>query len=772
MSARGHGMICLAVQAHNASGRGLEEMLRRSRCGHHHRAHAPADIDIGIIAQMASVVLVLIRMVGGIADQHDGTAGAVGLGGSHRHVEEAVLPIIEQVQHLPSVARASTWGRRYCRSSSCCCAHWPPTIVDPGQFHGKEPFFVPKGRRGGVGQDQRSDDRGRGLPPVAAKMKRRVAERIADARISLSGWRGQVRMRGFPRLLQDLVMQLRLRCPHGLLLRSAVASFVAIRPTRPSPVRSDHAVVIILILILSCSCSFSVLAAGEPAYVPYVHTLRSTREQQASKMSRRRCSFNAHAVAVLAALHLSPSPSLGFALGAFPAIMAVSPLPPHPRNTAAAHEYSSYVAAPGGQRRLMASRSTRSGNILTIRGGALGDDNGDSEGGALASDAGDADDEGEAVSVDADVVDGPWADAAASASKLMSADGGGDDASADVDISAAATVGNESQKSSYFLSSLLWLSLVLDSVLNKAKRAALLADSAGMVAESASLRAGEAQQALLAFDGRLNMATAVPTAALAGGYALAAGVSFLLSRSPPGTKADTGSGNDDEDGAIVAGNIRKRLSLGLVMFGILNLAAGTTGSPYLGIAGNVINGHNALIALNGWSKGVAKDRSYVSDLVNGAKNSFRVFIGGSDYYRSNAADRLKGAASAAYLLATFAAAARSVQTARGLLFQRRMTEATATILSIAHLARLVLASSVALSLKEATDTGRYRGLFVLGLGGLVSICSAGVALPMMFADAGMRKVTSDAGKLLAFAFFTGFLSLSKMLASDSERKVV
>lgn len=424
-----------------------------------------------------------------------------------------------------------------------------------------------------------------------------------------------------------------------------------------------------------------------------------------------------------------------------------------------------YVATPG-QRRLMASRSTRSGNILTIRGGALSDDNGDPEGGALidTGDAsGDSADEGEAVSVNAEVVDGPWANAAASASKLMPADGGGDDANVDADISAA-TVGNESQKSSYFLSSLLWLSLVLDSVLNKTKRAALLANSAGMVAESASLHAGEAQQALLAFDGRLNMATAVPTAALAGGYALAAGVSFLLSRSPPGTKADTGSGNADEDGAIVAANIRKRLSLGLVMFGILNLAAGTTGSPYLGIAGNVINGHNALIALNGWSKGVAKDRSYVSDLVNGAKNSFRVFIGGSDYYRSNAADRLKGTASAAYLLATFAAAARSVQTARGLLFQRQLAGATATVLSIAHLARLVLASSVALSLKEATDTGKYRGLFVLGLGGLVSICSAGVALPLMIADAGMRKVTSDAGKLLAFAFFTGVLSLSKMPA--------
>lgn len=359
------------------------------------------------------------------------------------------------------------------------------------------------------------------------------------------------------------------------------------------------------------------------------------------------------------------------------------------------------------------------------------------------------------VAVNAEVVDGPWANAAASASKLMSDGVGGANDDSAVDA------GNESQKSSYFLSSLLWLSLVMDCVLNKAKRAALLANSAGMVAESASLRAGEAQQVLFTFDGRLNLATAVPTAALAGGYALAAGIAFLLSRSPARSKL---ASNDDEDGIIVASNIRKRLSLGLVMFGIFNLAAGATGSPYLGIAGNVINGHNALIALNGWSKDVAKDRSYVSDLINGAKNSFRVFIGGGDYYKSDATDRLKGAASAAFLLATFSAVARSVQTAKGLLLQRQQFEATATVLSVAHLARLVLASSAALSLKEAIDAGRFRGVLVLGLGGLVSVCLAGVAIPMMIADAGMRKVTSDAGKLLALALFSGGLTLSKAVA--------
>ena len=304
----------------------------------------------------------------------------------------------------------------------------------------------------------------------------------------------------------------------------------------------------------------------------------------------------------------------------------------------------------------------------------------------------------------------------------------------------------------------------MDCVLNKAKRAALLANSAGMVAESASLRAGEAQQVLFTFDGRLNLATAVPTAALAGGYALAAGIAFLLSRSPARSKL---ASDDDEDGIIVASNIRKRLSLGLVMFGVLNLAAGATGSPYLGIAGNVINGHNALIALNGWSKDVAKDRSYVSDLINGAKNSFRVFIGGGDYYKSDANDRLKGAASAAFLLATFSAVARSVQTAKGLLLQRQPFEATVTILSVAHLARLVLASSAALSLKEAIDAGRFRGLLVLGLGGLVSVCLAGVAIPMMIADAGMRKVTSDAGKLFALALFSSGLTLSKAVASKA-----
>ena len=484
--------------------------------------------------------------------------------------------------------------------------------------------------------------------------------------------------------------------------------------------------------------------------------------------------INAHAVVVLAAFRLSASPSLGFALGASPPSPALAVLPPrgavaHSKSASATRSVGSHVAmslsgvATASRYSLLSTRKTRpAGNLLTIRGGASGDDGDDSEG-AIMSDADEVDaDEGQddaVLAVNAEVVDGPWANAAASASKLMS---DGVDGAKD---SSAVDAGNESQKSSYFLSSLLWLSLVMDCVLNKAKRAALLANSAGMVAESASLRAGEAQQVLFAFDGRLNLATAVPTAALAGGYALAAGIAFLLSRSPARSKL---ASDDDEDGIIVASNIRKRLSLGLVVFGILNLAAGATGSPYLGIAGNVINGHNALIALNGWSKDVAKDRSYVSDMINSAKNSFRVFIGGGDYYKSDATDRLKGAASAAFLLATFSAVARSVQTAKGLMLQRQQFEATATVLSVAHLARLVLASSAALSLKEAIDTGRFRGLLVLGLGGLVSVCLAGVAIPMMIADAGMRKVTSDAGKLLALALFSGGLTLSKVVSRSSK----
>jgi len=482
------------------------------------------------------------------------------------------------------------------------------------------------------------------------------------------------------------------------------------------------------------------------------------------KMNRR---FNAHAVVVLAALNLSASPSLGFALVSPSPALAVT-LATSGGSQIIGRHHQRRVVATCTTSRYSSSTRTRSGeNLLNIRGGALSGGADNVSDGEMSDADVDIDEvEDEAVPVNAEVVDGPWSNAAASAPKLMS-DGAGD-----ANSSSAANAGNESQKSSYFLSSLLWLSLVMDCVLNKAKRAALLASSAGVVAESAPFRAGEVQKALFAFDGRLNRVTAVPTAALAGGYALAAGVAFLLSRSPARSKlaADDAS-DDDEDGAIVASNIRKRLAFGLVMFGILNLAAGATGSPYLGIAGNVINGHNALIALNGWSKDVAKDdRPYVSDLINGAKNSFRVFIGGGDYYKSDATDRLKGAASAAFLLATFSALARSVQTAKGLLLQRQQLEATATVLSVAHLARLVLASSTALSLKEATDAGRFRGLLVLGLGILVSICSAFVAIPMMVADAGMRKVSSDAGKLLALGLFSGGLCLSKAVARASPPK--
>ena len=81
--------------------------------------------------------------------------------------------------------------------------------------------------------------------------------------------------------------------------------------------------------------------------------------------------INPHVVVVLAAFHLSASPSLGFALGASPPSPALAVLTPRGAISLSgvASRYS-----------LLSTRKTRpSGNLLTIRGGASNDAGDDSE---------------------------------------------------------------------------------------------------------------------------------------------------------------------------------------------------------------------------------------------------------------------------------------------------------------------------------------------------------------------------------------------------------
>ncbi len=113
---------------------------------------------------------------------------------------------------------------------------------------------------------------------------------------------------------------------------------------------------------------------------------------------------------------------------------------------------------------------------------------------------------------------------------------------------------------SYFLSSLLWLSLAFDVLLNKSKRLALFG------------------------QGQIQLGNIVPTFHLAFGFLLASGTSYWLSH-------------------FMSSNENQKLPLVLFLFGILNLGAHTNPTQsFLGQGAAIINIHNALVSINEYWK--------------------------------------------------------------------------------------------------------------------------------------------------------------------------
>lgn len=113
---------------------------------------------------------------------------------------------------------------------------------------------------------------------------------------------------------------------------------------------------------------------------------------------------------------------------------------------------------------------------------------------------------------------------------------------------------------SYFLTSLLWLSLAFDVLLNKNKRLALFG------------------------QGQIQLVNIVPTFHLAFGFLLASGTSYWLSH-------------------FVSSNENQKLPLVLFLFGIFNLGAHTNPTQsFLGQGAAIINVHNALVSINEYWK--------------------------------------------------------------------------------------------------------------------------------------------------------------------------
>lgn len=346
----------------------------------------------------------------------------------------------------------------------------------------------------------------------------------------------------------------------------------------------------------------------------------------------------------------------------------------------------------------------------------------------------------DSAAVEAEVVAGPWEAAAASASMTMPPEDDGPAAQ---------------QRQSSFLCSILHSSLVLDCIFNARKRATLFPSAP--VAQIAAV-ATEAQEVVVAAASTTTAATAtatavatagaggimgalkgpaaVPTAALAGGYALAAGVAFLLSRVP----SPASTSREDEK---FLHRSRSRLNLGLAAFGTLNLLATAGPGLYLGMSGAVINAHNAMVAVNGWMKGRGGTSSSPAAARMGPAGT-----GAQLGFRS--------ATSAALLVAAIGFLSRAVVTAGSV---AGALAGTSTSLPVARVARLVLAGTVSLVLRDAyagSHLPAARTGLAIGLGGLSSACAAAVAVPMMLAGG---PGFADAVRLLLLSAIVGGNSL-------------
>ena len=363
------------------------------------------------------------------------------------------------------------------------------------------------------------------------------------------------------------------------------------------------------------------------------------------------------------------------------------------------------------------------------------EDRSDQAGGKANGASGDED----SAAVEAEVVAGPWEAAAASASMTMPPEDDGPAAQ---------------QRQSSFLCSILHSSLVLDCIFNARKRATLFPSAP--VAQIAAV-ATEAQEVVVAAASTTTAATAtavatagaggimgalkgpaaVPTAALAGGYALAAGVAFLLSRVP----SPASTSREDEK---FLHRSRSRLNLGLAAFGTLNLLATAGPGLYLGMSGAVINAHNAMVAVNGWMKGRGGASSSPAAARMGPAGT-----GAQLGFRS--------ATSAALLVAAIGFLSRAVVTAGSVL--AGALAGTSTSLPVARVARLVLAGTVSLVLRDAyagSHLPAARTGLAIGLGGLSSACAAAVAVPMMLAGG---PGFADAVRLLLLSAIVGGNSL-------------
>eukprot|EP00550_Attheya_septentrionalis_P002401 CAMPEP_0198280192 /NCGR_PEP_ID=MMETSP1449-20131203/327_1 /TAXON_ID=420275 /ORGANISM="Attheya septentrionalis, Strain CCMP2084" /LENGTH=476 /DNA_ID=CAMNT_0043975481 /DNA_START=82 /DNA_END=1512 /DNA_ORIENTATION=- len=343
--------------------------------------------------------------------------------------------------------------------------------------------------------------------------------------------------------------------------------------------------------------------------------------------------------------------------------------------------------------------------------------------------------------VDAEVVTSKFGDYAAARSKTME----------HVEVPASFFMDKtsiETQVRSLKLASVLWLSLALDATLNQKKREVVFGTLVGG-----------------------GPALVLASATLGAGFVLAAAVSYILSMDLETDNDEDAAVTTDDEGLGLGA--QTRLHLSLVAFGFINMGSHLNANlaPYLGLTALFINGHNALVGLNGWKKivlAMKKENESSSSMVTlskewvaGIRSTLKSFLGNTD------SEQGRRMLSSFYVYAAVSAVMRLAPVATrltGTVSLQSVDMAKNAALMWASAARLVLAAGVTLTMKDAVDKKLDdRPLFIYLTGAIAassSIVSLATLLPAL---SGVAPMAKDGFMLGLFSIVSSYRCVSQYL---------
>jgi len=322
-----------------------------------------------------------------------------------------------------------------------------------------------------------------------------------------------------------------------------------------------------------------------------------------------------------------------------------------------------------------------------------------------------------------------------------------------VDAELVTPEGSQTEKrhdigSSYTLPSILWLSLAFDTILNKTKRTLVFPTLT-------------TPHELLG-----------PTASLSAGFFLAAGVFFTLSTNYFSEKSIDASYRD---------GVLQTLTPLLAGFGAVNLVGHSYAQPFLGASAAVIHGHNVMVAVNGWLKGVTLLKAGTTvgeELLSSVTGALKSLSLPGLFRRREEMGLSRQISSFGYLFTAYVTGVMAIMKIVAVMVPHKLgVFAPATIISKplhwASISRLLLVSGLSATLKDASDRDFLNDVLFKILNGVLSVCSLAVAISFTITNVMTSAVMTpytlvEILSLFSFSIFTAFnckLSLLMLIRS-------